>query len=804
MRALLVFFILISGPIQAQNIIRGKVLNENKQPADYVDVSLLRTSDSLFVRSTHTDQTGKYEFGHVASGCYRVVISSLGYQKKISDVFVVQGTGLTLSDLRIFPKKNLLKDVVVIGKTPFLEQRADKLVVNVNGALSTGVTAEQILRRVPGIKVLNDKVTMTGKNKVVIMIDGRSTTYQDVNAALRSIPGGNISRIEVISNPSASFDAEGDAIINIILKRNRAAGTNGTIGLAAGGSYEDLYNVDRPRQYYSRYNPSVSINHQEGRMNVFGNYNYMYRSQFEVNLINRYHDGSYYDQRNYNPSQYQTHTYQLGGDFNIDSLNTIGALINGFNRRGRGEFANNSVEKRLVNGDVEDEFNSKNDLENKNNNFAVNLNWRKNYRIPGKRFSADFDLVRYKLESANDIMVSPALGPVINNFQQINNPVNFETVKADFMEPITQKMKLESGAKFSFSKIGNNLFFAENGLMDKHRSSTFNYRENINAVYTNLYYNWHAFDLQAGIRAEQTIANGYSYAADLIDRNYLQLFPSLLISLHLDTAMAITGQYNRRIGRPSYQQQNPFEVYLDPLTYTQGNPLLKPQITNTVKLSLTYTGLPVLAFSYDKTRDIIVDYAPQQKTIIDANGVTRLVSFSVADNLAAGDNFTGQLNFPLKTGSWFDGYGGIITSYQRYQAFYLGTYFEGCKWNFTFFAQGDVKFSSTWSGQISAYYATPSQYEFIKAGKNSSIDGGVSKKLMNNRLKLILSFSDIFWGDRTTGTVNYQDINLKIKQYNDTRNVILALTYSFGGKFAKKSEEHHSGAEEENKRVKLN
>ncbi|WP_342648486.1 TonB-dependent receptor [Mucilaginibacter sp. CSA2-8R] len=803
---LFLFFLIAIGwyNVAIGQTIAGRVVDEKQQPIVAATVSLLNGQDSV-LQSLQTDGEGRYQFWYKSAGRCRLMASAIGFKMIKSAIIQHDAKPLVLPDFSLMPDLQQLGDVVVLGRKPFLEQRADKLIINVQSSvLAAGQTAADVLRRVPGMRVLSDRVTLTGKNKLVIMVEGRLSQYQDMNALLRATPANTIDRIEVITNPSAAYDAEGDAVINIILKHRQGAGTNATVGFASGADPYVLNEVKQGRKLYQRYNPSFSINHRDGKLNMFGSYNYLYRTQFEVNLIQRKHDNSYYDQRNYNPSDYDLHTYQAGADYQADSLNTFGVLINGFNRKGGGHYQNTSTQTSLANGNLLDAFTSQNRQSNINSNLAVNISWRHKFANDGQSLVVDADAAHYLLKNVSHILVYPQTGNVLHTCQSINNPVSFATLKADYTQPLSKTVKFETGLKTSLAKIDNNLLFEQNEIRDAGRTNRFIYRENINAAYGNFYSTIGKWDVQAGLRAEQTVSDGTSHGQKLLQRNFVKLFPDVLLTRRLDSALAITGQFSKRIGRPSYQQQNPFEMYLDPLTYTKGNPLLRPQITQSAKLSFTYTGLPVFSVAYDRTHHVIVEYAPQQKMVVDANGVARLVSFSVADNLAEAHNISFQLNFPIKAGKVIDGYGGIITALQQYSAYYNQGYFEAQKWGHVFFAQTDVRMSNSWTGQVSAYYATPSQYEFIKAGRNSSVDLGVAKKLMNNRAKVTLSVTDLFFGDRTLGNINYQDIDLRLKQYSNTRNIILAFTYNIGNQQIKAASSRTSGAEEEAKRVKTN
>lgn len=799
---LLLLFFCTCSSAWAQPAITGRITDSKKQPVVAATVSLIKAADSLTTKTALSTQDGSFRFEQMSSGDYRILASATGYKSTLSAPVTVQRNSFIQTDLELQPNAGQLQGVVVTGHKQSLEQHADKLVLNVqNSPLAAGATAAEILRRIPGLRVLNDRIVMTGKNKLSIMIDGRLSQYQDMNTLLRAIPATNIDRIELMSNPGARFDAEGDAVINIILKRKRMVGTSGTFGYATGTSAYNLREVAQGTKLYQRYNPSVSINHQSGNFSIFANYNFLYRTQFEVNKINRYKEDSSYNQQNYNPLNIATHTYQLGMDYKIDSLNTISLQVSGLNRSARGDYKNASAQSSISTGSKLDTFNSRNHQYGHNNSIAINLNWRHLF-APGKTLSVDADAAHYGLHNTNTIDIHPFRNNKIHHFQSVQNPIKFATVKGDFVSPLGKTSRLEAGLKTSFAGIDNNLAFQQNGQSDPTHTNRFLYRENINAAYASYLTSKGKWDVQAGLRGEQTMADASSRGRSVLHRNYVQAFPSMLLTRHLDSTWGLTAQYSRRIGRPGYQQQNPFEVYLDPLTYTRGNPLLRPQIINSTKLTLTYTGLPALTLSYDETSDVIVEYAPQQKMVKDANGTARLVSFSVADNLARSKNFSAQLNFPLKLSTIADGYGGVITTLQQYHALYQGATFRATKWSYVFFAQADLKFSEKWVGQFSAYYATPSQYEFIQAGKNSSVDAGIARKMMNGKARLSLTVSDLFFGDKTLGKIKYQDIDLHLKQYSDTRNIILAFTYHFGSQHIKATEAHTTGAEEENKRVK--
>ena len=448
-----------------------------------------------------------------------------------------------------------------------------------------------------------------------------------------------------------------------------------------------------------------------------------------------------------------------------------------------------------------DAFTSRNRQRTTRQNQALNLNWKHAFDSLGTDLNVDLDLARYDLRNGSVITTTPRVGVPVTNDQLVVNPVAFGTLKADYARPLGAGRKLETGLKLSTATIDSDLTFRSEGVLDRGRSNRFRYEENINAAYVTFYQKLRRWDLQAGLRGEQTVARGRLDNKLIVDRRYFQPFPSAFVTRRIDSSFALTGQYSRRIDRPSYQQQNPFIFYLDSLTYTKGNPTLRPQFTNSFKLGLTYTGLPVLQLSYDRTTDVIFNYAPQQETTQTPRGPVT-TTFTVADNLARAANFSSQLNFPVSRGKWLDGYGGLQLNHQQYDATYQSETFRRRRWSWVFYTELNFVLTKTTKAQLSGYYATPSQFEFIRAGYNSSFGAGLEQSLWQGRGKLILNVNDVFYDDRTRGRIEFGDINFRILQRSETRNAKLTLSYALGNRQLKSSRERSTGAEAENQRVK--
>lgn len=804
MNRLFIIAFLFGATTTLAQTVSGRLAAADTKPVAFATVLLTTSPDSTLVQATLSDTAGTFHFERIAAGTYRIVVSGVGYRKTQTAPFQLTGTNLTLPPLLVPTDVQQLAEVTVAGRKSFLEQQPDRLIVNVGASpIAAGATAMEVLRKVPGVQVRNDRVSIIGKNSVAIFIDGKPSPYTDMNAIVREIPSSSIDRIEVITNPSAKYDAAGGAVINLILKRgSRMQGTNGSLALMLGGGLYDQSDVGKGQRFYPRYSPSLTLNHRSGRWNLYGSYSYLWRSAIEVNFIERFAGTTFYQQQNYNPAPYGLHSYRAGVDYELNANNTLGLLLTGFRRAGEGEFENQTQWTNQTDGQLIDGFTSRNRQRIDRTNQTLNLNWKHRFDTTGRELNLDVDIARYDLLNRSDFVVTPRTGQPRTNGQGVLQPVDFRTVKLDYTHPLSRETKLELGGKVSMARIDNDLTFDVNGVRDGQNSNRFLYDETINAAYATLSTKRGRWDGQAGLRAEQTIATGRLANELVLDRNYWQPFPSLFLTRHLDSSLAIVAQYSRRIDRPSFQLQNPFRIYIDPLTYSRGNPLLRPQLTNAYKLALTYDNQPLLAFSYEQTSDVLVELAPQQERQTDAAGNETLVTYTVAQNLAEARTFSAQLNFPIQIGKWLDGFGGAMLVNQAYRATYLGQVFDRNRWAGLFYTEISAKLSGATSLQLSGYYATPALFEFALTRRNSSVDLALEHRFWSKQGKLTLAVSDIFYLDKTIGTIQYGDINFSLNQRNDTRTARITFSYSFGSQLIRSARKRSIGSESESSRLK--
>ena len=784
---------LLQAAVYSQGI-SGKVLDEKNKPLKGVTVLLYRQSDSSLVKSALTGNEGDYAFAMIQPGRYAVRVTMIGHQPVLLPL-QVKDQAVHMNDIVMKPGAKVLEGVAITATKPFLEQRADRLVVNIEGsATAAGSTALEILQKVPGVMVLNDKITLVGKSSVLILVDGRPSPYQDMSQVLRDMPASNIEKIELISNPGAKYDASGGAVINIILKRNANLGMNGVVQLAGiVGLYNDK-RVPIDRTYY-RWGPATSLNYRKGKVNIYGGYSFLYRTFFNYNEFTRDIGASQFFQQNYSPNKVTSHNYRLGMDLYADKKNTFGFLVRGFSRENPAETHNATDQRQLSNGQKISSFTTFLTQRQDRSNLSANLNWKHTFDTLGRDLNIDLDYATFQIDNESNIITKLSGGTNSVSNQTVDNPVKFGTAKIDYVHPLSQDSKLEMGAKASVAKIDNYLVFRRNNVVDAARSNTFLYQENINAVYASFQQKLKDWELAGGLRAEQTNAKGSSATMEVLNRNYWQLFPSVFITRKLNKDLSIVTQYSRRVNRPSYQQQNPFTQYLDSLTYVRGNPLIKPETSDAAKLSLTYQGQPFFSVSYNQTSDVIFQNAPRQEGNL---------TYATPENLAKFENVAIEMNFPIKFGKKISGYAGNQFVYNHYKAPYLNSLYDRNKWNWIAYGQVAFKPAPSLSLETSFFYSTRFLNEFLIIEPLGNLNFAISKTFLERKLRLALNFSDMLWTNSTLARIDYESIHVKYFEKNETRSLRLAVTYSFGNQKLKAARNRTTGSDTETNRVKAN
>ena len=796
---LVAFGFLSDFPLLAQVTITGKITDQTSAPLAFASVALVQATDSSLVTGAVTKDDGKYQIPDVASGNYRILAAFVGYPAVYSEVFTLSDENKTAEvDIRMENSGKLLKEAVIIAKKPLYEQRADRLVVNVaDSPVAAGGTAMEILTKVPGVAIIQDRITLGGSQSLQVWIDGKPSNYTDINIALRNMPGDQIERIELITQPGARYDAAGGPVLNIVLKRNANLGLSGNAGLTLGGYRYDHNDIGFGNRNYYRVNPNLSLNYRKGKWNLFGNTTYNQGDYFSLITTERFIQDEIYAGTNFDVTDYTYKSLRLGVDYYLNEKTTIGIVNRSWQRTGLGDA--NSLTKVLERSPEAQKgaFQTDNLSDSKRVGSTTNFNITHHFdTLKQHALSFDVDYNHFNNRSTNDLSIyeNPLSSFISTSQQRVLQPVNIYVGKIDYTLPIDTTLTLETGLKTSIATIDNSLAFYRSGAFSPGESNDFLYEENINAAYVSLKKFIKKWEMNAGLRTEQTIATGTTDNLKVLDRKYIQLFPSASMMYKLNTHMGIQASYSKRVNRPGFDQQNPFSYFIDSLTYTRGNPKLLPENEHTGQLAFVYDGQPVASVAYTRTTDVIIENAPQLEG-------TR--TFTTSENLAEYTNWTFQLNFPIKLGDWLDGYGGNQAILNAYNADYRGVKYDVSKWNWlaywgiTATLPGDIK------AEVNGYYLTRFLEEFLVIGALGGLNLGVSKSFMDDRARIALNWNDILYSEKTRATIDLTDVLVNFNQQEYSRNIRLSLSYKFGNTKLKSARNREGASSSETSRVKI-
>ncbi len=783
--------ILLSFITRAQNgTITGSVKDASNKGIHSATVSLLKSKDSSVAKFVATGKDGQYEFLDVADGRYFVSVSNVGYARVASAPFEVSSSNSTIEvpALVISEQAKDLGGVTVTAKKPFIEARPDKTVVNVDASpTSAGATVLELLEKSPGITVDNDgNISLRGKAGVIIMIDGKPTYLSSTDLAnlLKNMPASQLEQIEIMTNPSAKYDAAGNSgIINIKTKKGKGSGFNGSIMAGITASFfkngESLYVTPKSQN-------SINFNYRKNKLNFFGNYNpNVYNGRGNLDIERKFYEDNgslsgYSDVATKFKFGNHNHSLKVGVDFFADKKNTFGVVASGFLFNGH---PTPVTVNTLSDANHEETSSMVSLTENKIHfkNFSGNFNYRHVFDTTGTELTVDLDYIGYR-NTSNMLLTTEFYDP---HGQQTADPlllkghlpsdINIYSIKSDFTRPF-KGGRLEAGIKSSYVKNDNIVDYqrlsADVWIPDS-RSNEFIYDENINAGYVTVNKQFKKWTLQGGLRVENTIAKGYQVTNDsTFKRNFTDLFPNVYITYAINDKNSLTLSYGRRITRPNYQDLNPFTYFLDSLSYRQGNPYLLPQFTNNIELTHTFKGKIITTLNYNNTTDVI-------SQIFKQNSQTKIVYFT-SDNVAKFINMGISITAPVTIAKWWNT--NFFTNI--YNNHYKGIYnAEPLDMSYTSFMVNITNTFTVKQGfslELSGFYRGKGVDQLTINQPIYQMSIGGQKNILKNKATVRLNIRDPFAWQQYSGLTEYGNIYAKIHNKFDARQATVSFTYRFG------------------------
>jgi len=602
MRKFLFFICLIASNVLTLNgqnrnsgTISGIIIdNQTKKPVEFATIVIQKKTDDTVIDGTVTDSNGKFIFKTIANGEYYISYSFIGYIKKSSPPFILdaQHKIMNLGELFLESSVQELNNVEVSGEKSTFTNSIDRKTFNVGkDIMTTSGTASELMQHIPSLQVdIEGNVSLRGSGNVLILINGRPSSLMGANraAVLQQMPANTIEKIEVITNPSAKYKPDGTSgIINIILKKNKDLGFNGSVIANVGNSW--------------RSNASLTTNYNPGRFNIFGSYSIRQDERHRLtNDLRQRKDSlsnilSATEQTISDLSRPLSHIVRTGVDFNLNEKNSFG-VSGSYNYR---SFVRHEINSNLIsNGEgttTMDYDRSRRDPE-----YEKDLEFTATYKhlfAEDHELNIEYTQSRSKEQEDNHystIYKVPAISGTLDN-TLIQQGDNESQLYIEYKNPLSDKTKFETGYILE-TALNDQNFFGESfdqssstWIKDIQKSNHFKYLQNVHALYVTLEHTMGKFGILAGLRAEQAFAKSHLITTDtIIPNNYFRLYPTLHLSYSVNANNEFQLNYSHRVNRPEGDELNPFAEYADPLNLRVGNPHLKPEDIHSVEAGYSF------------------------------------------------------------------------------------------------------------------------------------------------------------------------------------------------------------------------
>lgn len=803
--ALLCIFCLVTGFTFAQSSISGKLADAEGKSVEFATVTLF-SADSTLVQAGLSDIEGVFEFKNLKNGSYYVTASSVGFES-IRSKGIQFNASESRKDIGVLVMKtaeNNLQEIQVIGQKSLVEMKQDRIVFNVeNSIFSDGNTALELLEKAPGVTVDQDgAIALKGKEGVKVMLNGRLSylSQSELATLLKATPSNTISQIEVITNPSSKYDAAGNSgMLNIVMKENKDSGLNGSV------------NANAARGRAGRYGAGMSLNYRKDNWNVFATYNHSQRTEIEFRedmrrfrsngVVNRYSD-----QRTEATINPLSHNFKLGADYQLGKKDILGVMVDGNIGNSDNDLTTSNRLIDFTSGTTLLDAKTASTDGSKWNSLSYNINYTHKFDDQGRELSADVNYAtngfdaNQRMETRYYNANGESSRPMSGRNGVIPSYTDVYVAKVDYVHPLNGKAKMETGWKGSYVQVDNNLKYdtlsGNDWVKDAGTTNHFIYKEQIQAGYLNYSNEWGKLSLMAGLRLEYTETEGHQVTTDsLVKRSYLKLFPSLFSTYQLNDSHTMQLSYSRRIGRPDYNDLNPFRIYRDPYQYHGGNPFLKPQLSHSFEISHNFKGIIITSIEYNYTGDAI-NWLMQQVDSLNLTVSTRenlksrtYIGASVSANLNPTSWWTVNSFLNVFKSRFVGGENIAVKSVDNSQVSFYGN------------LSNSFKIVKDFSAEYSLNYTSPTVYGVYRNRSVFVMSAGLQKKVLQGKGSLKLTVNDILQGRQRRNSARFDNLDFTGRVRFDSRVANLSFSYSFGKKLSP-ARKRQSGSEDIENRVK--
>lgn len=728
--------------------IEGVLQDAEQNPLPFATVALFLSQDSSLVKAGTTDMEGKFEFENIPYNNYYIQCSFIGYDTKRMNL-VVDQEKIQVPTLVLSKQENTLQEVTVSAIRPMVEVKADKTVFNVEGTINaSGSDALSLLKKAPGVTVdNNNNISVKGKGGVVVYIDDKKTilSNEDLASYLQTLNSAQIESLEIISNPSAKYDAEGGAgIINIRLKKQQQENANAII------------NAGYAQGFYPKWDASITSNYKKNKLNLFLNYGYNNAQYRSFQHFDRLQSGYQFKINSTHLSWNKSHNVKLGADYALNKNHTVGFQVNTNLVPGNQWYNDTDSDIGFQDQPFDQTLIAKTINPSERKNISYNVNYR--YRDTLDRsFTLDVDQSTFSLSQYSvrqntyvDYINRTEISSLFFD-NDIATDIALISGKADYEQNIG-KGKWSVGGKYAQAVTQNSFDFIDivGGVksINIDKTNDFSYTEEIIALYSMYSITLSKWNIQTGLRYENTHSIGDLVSLvpqndKYVERYYDNWFPNVGISYDLGNQSSWGASFSRRIDRPDYQMLNPFEYKLNAISYRKGNPFLQPEYIQSYELNYTYKGFLTLAASYSNTKNFYADVVLPYDSIASVE-----TPFNLAKSQSV--NFSPSVYIPLK--KWWVMYTSFWANYMHNQAD-LGegnivdvkNTWGGIYWQNTFTLPKEINI------ELSGWAETGGIWQGnMKTGPMGALDFGLQKKVWNKKGTIKLSVTDLFFTSQWT------------------------------------------------------
>ncbi len=755
------------------------------KPIGFANVVLLSAPDSSLVTGATTDMEGVFILERIPAGRYMLRASMVGYPTKfISGISITASKPeAALGNIILSASSTQLSEVEVVAQRQIVAYELDKKVVNVSQDLAaqSGSVAE-VMQNLPSVDVdIDGNVSMRGSSNVTILINGKRSALSELT--MDQIPANMIESIELITNPSSKYNPEGTSgIINLVLKKEKKPGLNGSASVTAGT--------------YDNYNSSLNLNYRYDKWSLNGGYDFRQRTRpgtqrnnttnFYLNDAGQIDSTSYRLQAGERNSTDLSHNFRLGADYYLTPKHTLSASA--LYRFGQDE-SNNDIRYRFL-----DENRLLQSIRNRNTNevedekaFDVTLGYRQTFDRKGQELTADV-IYNANVDDERSIFEESIVGADTEAEVQetLVDDQNYEFVtKADYVHPLSENSRLEAGFRTSFERLDeDSRFFNLNSItgepeFDLNQSNHFVYDEQVYSVYTNFSNKYKSITYQIGVRAEQTFTKSDQRTSNEVYNNdYFSLFPTLFITNDFDEDNKMQFSYSRRINRPRSRYLNPFIDRSDRYNLYYGNPNLNPEFVNSLELGyLRYWGQASFnaTMFFRHTTDEIERFRTTSTLLVDETGEpgTETTFINLSDNRSYGFEF--GANYPVT--DWWKlnaSWSGFRTELNTTQG---DTELSNAQFSWNSKLNSNMTVWKDLDIQLSAFYRAPRADIQGRMEQMFSADLGMKKDVLKKNGTISLRISDLF-NTRQFNFLSYgPEFRSEIENRRQSRIIYLGFTY---------------------------